>query len=351
MAQKTARPEAAKRAGIAALAQQLGLSVSTVSRALNGYTDVNEQTRARVLQGAAELNYTPNAASLRLRHGRTDAVGLLLSPTPHRFIEPFYIPLLTYLDEGLRRHGYDLMVSTLPQGVEEDGFMRRLVSSKRVDVAVLTRPRRQDARMKFLREQNFGFVWVGSGDAAPGDAHVGLDAGHAARVSTERLIGMGHRRIACISGPSMFLDAWNYTRSFRATMAEHGLDVPPEHVNECEPTEENGLMLANILFELEPRPTAIICNSDLIAWGVTQAAGSRGIVLGRDVSLIGLDNSAIAPLTRPPLTTFQWPHKDIADALIAAVLAVISGGEAPAASFRPTLVPRESDGSLSATAL
>lgn len=344
MASKLERPETEKRAGITALAKQLGLSVSTVSRALNGYSDVSEQTRARVLQGAADFNYTPNAASLRLRHGRSDAVGLLLSPSPHRFIEPFYIPLLTYLDEGMRRHGYDLMVSTVPQGVEEDGFMRRLVASKRVDVAVLTRPRRQDARMRYLRDNNFGFVWLGSGEMMEGGAQVELDAGHAARIATERLIGLGHKRIACISGPSMYLDAWSYTRSYRAVMAEHGLDVLPDLVAECEPTEENGMTLASIMFDLEPRPTAIVCNSDLIAWGVTQAAGSRGIVLGRDVSLIGLDNSAISPLTKPPLTTFQWPQKDIADALIAAILSVISGEPAPPTKFRPTLVPRETDG-------
>jgi LacI family transcriptional regulator len=343
------RPDLEKRVGIAALAQHLGLSVSTVSRALNGYTDVNDETRARVLDGARQLNYSPNAASLRLRHGKSYAIGLIVTTSPHRYMEPFYIPLLSNLDEGFRRHGYDLMVSTVPQGVEEDGFFRRLVSSRRVDVAILTRTRRQDSRIAYLKENDFSFVTLGMSDSANTNAYVGIDTGSAARVSTERLIGMGHTRIAAISGPSIYSDAWNYMRGYRAAMSAKGLSVPPDYAYECEPTEENGVAIANILFDLDPRPTAIICNSDLIAWGVTQAANARGIVLGSEIALIGCDNSAISPLTKPPITTFLWPQKDIADALIAAVFSVINGETPQPVVFQPALMARESDGKSIAT--
>jgi LacI family transcriptional regulator len=332
-----------KRTGIADLAHYLGLSVSTVSRALNGYKDVNPETRARVVDAAQFLNYTPDLVSLKLRHGRTFTVGFVLSPSAGRFVEPFYIPLLTYLDESLRQAGYDLVVSSARPGPDEEAAFRRIVEGRRVDAVMFARTRPDDFRVRYLTEQRFPFVTLGVTDLELDYPYVEIEMYVAGRVACERLIAMGHQRIAAIHGPLIFMFCRKYLQGYRDAMAAAGLPVRPEWELEGDQTEDSGFSLAQRILELSPRPTAVVCSSDAIAFGLMQAVQSKGVIVGRDLSVIGCDDSPIAPLTHPPLTTFRSPTREAGIKLSEMILDLIAGGNPKSLVYEPELIVRESD--------
>jgi LacI family transcriptional regulator len=331
------------RTSIADLAQHLGLSISTVSRALNGYTDVNAETRARVVEGARLLDYTPDAVSLKLRQGRTHTVAFVLSPSHQQFVEPFFAPLLTHLDEALRAAGYDLAVSSARPGSDEEAVFRRLVRSRRADAVIFARTRPDDFRIRYLDEQNFGFVSLGMSELPIDFRYVEIDMSIAGRVACERLIGMGHQHIALIHGPLMYMFCRKFRQGYREAMAAGGISIHPDWEIESELNEASGFALAPRLIEQNPRPTAVICNSDSIAFGFMQAAKLLSIEIGSDMSVIGCDDSPIAPLMNPALTTFRSPAQVVGRTLCAMVLDVIAGKTPDPVVFAPQLVPRASD--------
>ncbi len=147
-----------------ALAKSLGLSITTVSRALDNYSDVSEATRKRVRAAADEAGYRPNAAARRLRKGSTEMVTMVLPTEPGQFNEPLYIELLAAMGKRLAGAGYDLTLLASPPGTEEIKTYRRLVEGRRTDGLIVVRTRRDDARIRWLLDADFPFVAMGRTD-------------------------------------------------------------------------------------------------------------------------------------------------------------------------------------------
>ena len=151
------------------LAKSLNLSITTVSRALDGYPDVSEKTRQRVKEAADASGYTPNAAARRLRKGTTEVVMMVLPAEPGHFNEPLYIGLLATLGERLAKAGYDLALIAAPPGPGELKAYRRIVEGRRADALVVVRTRRDDAaRPAISREPTFpSWSWAGPRSTSP----------------------------------------------------------------------------------------------------------------------------------------------------------------------------------------
>ena len=332
------------RVGIVGLARYLGLSVSTVSRALNGYADVSASTRARVEAGALALNYAADRMGRNLRAGRTGTIGFVFSPVQGQFIDGFYAPLLSALNEGLRVRGYDLIVASAPPGPQEAALFRHLAEGRRVDALLFTRTRAGDARICYMLDQGMPFASLGGSDLGVPHPHVEIELGLAAELACARLAAFGHRRIALAHGPLTYLFCRAFRDRFVAAMAAHGLAAdlvfPGDH------TEAGGLAIAHRILALADRPTAVVCNNDATAIGVMQGLAAAGVAIGRQVSVIGCDNIAMAAYTSPALTSFGSPLVQIADALVDVVLAAIASQQLPppVRVFQPALVARQSDG-------
>lgn len=305
------------------LARSLDLSITTVSRALAGYSDVSAKTRARVREAAAAHDYRPNALARRLQKGRSEAVALVLPAEPGHFDEPLFMEMIVAIGARLARADLDLIVMAARQGAEEEKAYRRLVEGRRADAAIVVRTRRRDSRIRYLMDHGFPFVAHGRTEE-PGDyAFIDGDGEAAFRTATAMLVARGHREIALINAPEHFMFAHLRASGWRAALAEAGLAPGP--MRTAEASEENGYRLMRELIALEHRPDAVLCATDRIAIGALRAVADAGLRAGADISVVGHDNISAATYTDPPLTTLELPIHGTGERLVEILLALLGG--------------------------
>ena len=332
---------------LARIAARLGLSITTVSRALAGYDDVATGTRSRVAAEARRIGYRPNPTARRLQSGRTDGVGIVLPTGPGQFDDPFFLRLLAAIGPRLRDAGLDLLVTTARPGAEEMEAYRHLVEGRRVDGMLLARTRVHDPRIAYLQRQGMAFVAHGRSIARAPFAHVDIDSEAAFHDAARRLIGLGHTRIGLIGAPAEFMFARLRHAGWRRALAAAGLAAC--HHMAAEPTEENGDIIARRMLATPMPPTALLCATDRLAVGALHGLGAVGLRAGRDISVIGYDDLPQATYTDPPLSTIAQPI-DEAARLLVDMLVSLREGTAPATLQRilpARFVARSSDGPAS----
>jgi LacI family transcriptional regulator len=306
------------------LASSLGLSITTVSRALDGYPDVSDATRERVRVAADLAAYRPNAAARRLRRGATDIVTLILPTDPGHFDEPLYLQMLAPIGDCLAQAGYDLTLIAATPGPDEIKMYRRIVEERRADALIVVRTRHRDPRVQYLAMQEFPFVTLGRTECARPYAHVDGDGEQAFRIATERLCALGHRRIVHLAAPSAFTFAGLRSRGYAAAMAAAGL-LPV--VVEDLASEEGGYRAARAALAAPPRPTALVCATDRMAIGAMRAAREMALAVPRDLSIVGHDNLPATAFTDPPLSTMELPIAETGVRLAEMVLARLGGAD------------------------
>ncbi len=324
-------------AGLRELADQLGLSITTVSRALDGYDDVAEATKQRVRMAADAAGYRPHPLARRLRKGASEAIALIMPTEPGRFFEAAFVDLLAVIGERLAERRYDLVLMAARPGADEQAAYARLARERRVDAFVLVRTRRSDPRVAFLQQQAIPFVCHGRTETASPYAFVDGDGEAGFHALTARLVGLGHRRIAHLGAPAEFSFAGFRAAGWRRAIAEAGLDA--DLTRAVRPTEEGGAEGAAALLAGADRPTAIVCATDRIAIGAMRAAQAAGLHVGRDVAIAGHDNIHAAAHTSPPLTTMELDARAAGERLADMALALIEG--ASPEGLQQVLAPRQ----------
>jgi LacI family transcriptional regulator len=329
------------------LAAQLGLSITTVSRALAGYGDVAESTRQRVLQAAEEMGYVPDVTARRLQKGRTDTLGFVIPTHGPRFSDPFFSELLAGIGNEAAHQSFDLLVSTRPPDtLEEEAAYRRMVEGRLVDGLLVVRTRVEDHRIGYLARAGFPFVAFGRSDLDVDFPYVDEDGRHGLELVTRHLIDLGHRRLAFISAPNGLMFCL-YRRAGLGAALEHcGLSMPPEYRIVGDLTQEGGFRAMNHLLELSPRPTAVIACNDLMALGAISAAQKRGLVVGRDIAVTGFDDIPLAEHSHPSLTTVRQPIYEIGRRTCDMLIRLIRGEAVTERHIllQPELIVRESSG-------
>jgi len=327
-----------------ALASSLGLSITTVSRALDGYGDVSPSTRERVRLAADAANYRPHAAARRLRLGASETVSIVLPGDPGHFDEPLYMELLAALGARLDAAGLDLMVLAARSPAEEIALYRRLIEGRRTDGIVLARTRVDDPRIRALAERGIPFVVMGRTEARVPYAHVDGDGTAAFAQATRRLVALGHREIAYVGAPAEFMFTKLRRDGWAAAMTAAGL--APAISAETAATEQGGLTAVRALLQSRPRPTALLCATDRIAIGALRAIKEAKLIAGRDVSIVGHDNLSASAFTEPALTTMELPISKVGTRLAEMLIALIGGADGrDLAEVWPVLaIERESTG-------
>lgn len=330
------------------LASKLGLSVTTVSRALAGYPDVAAATRERVQHEAERSGYRPNPVARRLRTGRSGTVGIVV-PSEQGTFDQFFLAMLGAIGPLLSRAGLDLVLMGAPPGEAEMHAYSHLVEHHRVDGVLLARTRCDDPRIRYLLDRRVPFVAHGRSETRGSFAYLDIDGDAAFTAATERLIGFGHRDIGLINAPEQYMFAHHRAAGWRRALAAAGLPQGP--MLQAEATEENGFRLMNTLLRSEQAPTAVLCATDRMAVGALHAIASAGLRAGGDVSVIGYDDLPMAGYTDPPLTTFEQPIPRMAQRMVEMLLALLDGTDA--SQFRevwtPKLIVRQSDGPVPKT--
>jgi LacI family transcriptional regulator len=329
---------------IQALADSLGISISTVSRALNGYSDVSAATRQRVFDAAKAMNYTPHPVAHRLATGKTGAIAIVNSARQGNSMDGSAAALHTGVADALREHNYFALSLTLPTGEQEMPEFERLLAGRLVDGIVLTRTRTQDARVKMLQDRKIPFVTHGrTVDNAP-HAWVDTDNAGAFEQATQALIERGHRRIALINGMPHMTFASLRELGFRQALRQAQLSEDDCPVHYTELTGESGQYVATQLLKLPVPPTAILCATDTVALGAMKAVKAAGLQVGRDVSVMGYGNTEAGQLADPPLASIDHAIVDNGRHVAQLLLRVMAGESAAQLHVleTPNLLLRES---------
>ena len=273
------------------LSAYLGLSQTTVSRALNGYPEVSEATRRKVIEAARANNYQPDARARSLATGRSKAIGHVITQSiRHEMVNVVFSDFVAGACETYRQHGYDLVMSMVADDDEESAY-RDLVRKRNVDGVIVHAPTRNDLRIALLQELGLPFVVHGrSSDVA--DAYDWLDVNNRRAIerATDFLIDLGHRRIGLVNGLEVLDFAARRRSGYTAALARHGIAEDPVLMRSSEMTEPFGYESANDMLRTATPPTAFIASSIVVAMGVRRAIEENGLVMGRDVSVICFDD-------------------------------------------------------------
>ena len=329
------------------VARLAGVSPATVSYVINnGPRPVSEETRAKVLWAIEQLGYQPNVMAQNLRRQRTDTIGLVFTTIERHLTHPYFVDLLTSIGEECARHGFDLLLSPCTDRSLEQTIYERMVGGRRVAGVIVTGIRHDDARIAYLSAEEFPFVILGRPEHNEDFPYIDVDGARGVDEAMQHLIDLGWRRIAFIGLSAELICADDRLAGYRKALERNGLPYDPRLVTNMSTTEEAGHQAMAGFLALNEPPDAVLACSDELALGAMNAAQEQGLVVGRDVGVIGFDDIPSAAYCRPPLTTIRQPMYEIGTRLCHMLIQIIEGEEPEERQviLPPTLVVRESCG-------
>ena len=301
------------------MASRAGVSIATVSRAVNRIPTVDPELARRVWQAIDEVGYLPNTQARALVSGRSRTLGLIVS----EITNPFFPELIQEFENLAVEQGYEVFVgSTSYDPARTEALVRRMLQRNVDGVAVMTFGIEEEIVQKLV-EREFPLVFVDAGPALPNIRLLKVDYGEGIRQGVQHLAAMGHRSIAFISGPLRLRSAVARRDAFLKSMAELGLTVPAEHLVEGNHSMEGGIAAMEQLAALSPLPTAVMCSNDMTAIGALHALYRTTHSVPEEISVVGFDDIHLAQFMLPPLTTVQMSCKDLAAAAVEALRAGI----------------------------
>lgn len=329
------------------VARAAGVSKGAVSFALNGRAGVAQETRERILEVAAQLGWTPSPRARALAASKALAVGLVVARPPDVLRgDAFFPAFISGLEAVLSEHGHALLLAVAEH--DDDETYRRLAREGRVDGVVVTDLGVDDPRPALLDELGLPHVIVGpslGGDHAPA---IGIDDGNAVRAAVEHLVGLGHTRIAHVSGPQSMVHGRSRRASWADALAAAGL--PEGDCVEGDFSAESGATATRTLLDLAEPPTAIVYANDVMATAGMSLALARGVSVPGQLSVTGYDDVELSAHLQPALTTVSVDVVAWGRAAATTLLALIHQREPEVVDLTPArLVVRGSTGPASTT--
>ncbi|MFK8034407.1 MAG: LacI family DNA-binding transcriptional regulator [Hyphomicrobiales bacterium] len=273
------------------LSTKLGLSQTTISRALGGYPEVSEATRKRVQFAAEQNNYRPNTRAKSLATGRAMAIGHVISfNSKNEVVNPIFSEFISGASETYANNGYELIL-TIAHEEDETKIYSELKSKRSVDGIIVHGPRKGDSRLEQLQEVGLPFVVHGRvSDSELEYSWIDVDNQQSFRRATNFLVDLGHKRIALINGDETMDFASRRRAGYLRALAEQGLSEDASIMRSAALTEVYGYRSTKELLSLPNSPTAFLVSSYIVAIGVRRAIHEFGLKLGTDVSVITHDD-------------------------------------------------------------
>ncbi|HEY1498594.1 MAG TPA: LacI family DNA-binding transcriptional regulator [Acidobacteriaceae bacterium] len=285
------------------IADELGLSVVTVSKVLRDHPDISEGTRKRVLKRMRELNYQPNLAARSLVTGRTWTLGLVVPDLLH----PFFAEIAKAISAQTRKHGYSLLISSSDEDPDLEIQEIRQLLARRVDVILIASAQSSVDCFQMIEEQKTPYVLIDR-RFADLDAHfVGVDDEAVGMLATSHLLEQQCSRIAHIRGPNVST-AIGRLEGYRLALASRGIAPLPGHVISLGTSgdhrgEKGGYEAAKQLLAAEIRPDGVFCFNDPSALGAMRAILDAGLRIPEDVAVVGCGNLSYSDFLRVPLSS------------------------------------------------
>jgi LacI family transcriptional regulator len=309
------------------VAEHAGVSRTTVSLVLNNVqgVQISEETRQRVIESALELDYVPNAAAQALASRRAQIIGIILTRNPHHIAsDAFLNQILDGLITAVHDYSMRLMIDIVEPEHQRKAYLD-LVRAKRIDGLILSGPRFDDQALLALETDHFPTVLMGQ--LPETDFYsVDIDNFAAAQQAVNHLIGLNHRRIACITNarPS-YTAAAERLRGYKRALSSNGIPYDEALVRYGDFDPESGYHRMNDLLEQEDQISAVFVASDVVAIGAKAAIRQHGLNIPRDIALVGFDDVPLARYLDPPLTTVRLPATELAAKASETLIEIIQG--------------------------
>jgi LacI family transcriptional regulator len=327
---------------ISDVAQKAGVAKSTVSKVLNNYKGVSEETKRKVMAAIESSTYTPSVFAKSLTTGKSNLIGLFMSDD---LLESFIVHLywsevVSGIREALVKEKYHvLMFAASP----DEDFLK-FATEYKVDGVIMLGDYPEPAYVRSLLDSGIPCVVFDRKLFGTRVGYVSSDDVRGAELAVRHLIGQGHRRIAHISGPSWSFESAKRMQTYRRVMKEEDLPVPDNYVLVGEYSVESGAEQGRRLLTLPEPPTAVFCAADTIAAGIIQAAKELEVAVPQQLMVVGYDDLQLCQYLQPPLASIRQERGLMGNIAANTVLAMIRDAELPPPDYHVevNLIVRES---------
>ena len=301
------------------VAKAAGVSIATVSHVLNDTRFVSEETRTKVLAAIQQLNYRPNSLARAMVRQETRTIGLIVPDNTN----PFFAEMARGIENHGFAAGYSVLLCNSDRSAAKELAYLDMLISKRVDGVIYMTSDTVKEHLQPLQEQHIPVVTFDR--QYDNTDTILLDNFQGGYDATEHLIGLGHTRIACISGPDSGTRSNDRVLGYQAALTDAGLPVDPTLILPSDWTFQSGHEQAQTLLDMAAPPTAIFACNDTIAIGAIAAVLECGLTVPGDLSIVGYDNITLSAFSVPPLTTMATPMLSIGQRLCQLLLDRING--------------------------
>ena len=321
------------------VAERAGVSLSTVSRVLNGKASVNKVLKERVEKAVKELNYRPNSVARSLANNRTDSVGVLVP----ELNAPFFGDLMQAVESTLRAADKHVIISVGRNCLEPEKDAVEFLISRNCDALIMHAEALSDEYLLELNQSKLPVALVNRQVEGLPEACTSLDNEKGGYLATRHLLELGHKDIAYISGPTDKCDASLRLEGHKRALSEAGLPINPQLIFNGDYSEEDGKIGLLELMARDVPFTALVCANDWMASGAISCARDLGMSLPHDLSVVGFDDVVFAHHVFPRLTTVSNPIAEMAEMSAKYILNKVYGqANNVQLYFEPSLVVRES---------
>jgi LacI family transcriptional regulator len=292
------------------IARDLGVSLMTVSKALRSHSDISEQTRARVMKRARELDYRPNWIARSLVTRRTYVIGLVIPDLMHSF----FAEVAKGVTRKFEPLNYQIVIANSDENAAIEERQVELLMARSVDGLIIASSQPSGRRTLFatLASRGVPYVLIDRSPSGLDANFVGVKDEEIGAMATEHLIEQGCRRIAHIRGPAI-APGTGRLRGYGRALARHGLKAPPEYVVSGQHSDGSGYEAMRQLLKLTPPPDGVFCYNDPVAAGAIKAVLEMGLNVPNDVAIIGAGNVHYSDLLRVPLSTIDQSSSAIGE--------------------------------------
>lgn len=326
------------------IARVAGVSVTTVSRALNGYSDVNQKTKKRIEEVAKELNYSPNTVARSLVMKKSKTIGLLVSDMNREGVKDnFTFEVLCGINEASANSEYDLVLFSTTSTKQSQKTYTQLCRERRVDGVILQGIKTNDPYLQEVVESDIPCVLVDIPQESDTVGYVTTDNVEGAKKAVAHLIGQGHSNIAMINGHEKADVSMRRLKGYLEAINEKDLPFRQEWIRNGEFKEKIAEEVAIKLLADNPEITAVFCASDLMALGVLRAVKAIGKKVPEDIAVIGYDDIMLASYSNPSLSTIRQDKFNLGYEAAILLIDMLEGKEQSHARIIDTqLIIRES---------
>lgn len=327
-------------ASIKDVAAKAGVSAATVSRVLNDHPSVSPEARTRVLAAVEALGYRPNAVARSLRTDQTHTLGLVISDV----MNPYFTELARAVEEEARALGYSVIFGNADERPDLQDHHIRTLRDRRIDGLLVSPADGGSPLMLDAVRAGTPMVFVDRWIAGTDVPVVRADGREAVRDLVAHLHGLGHRRLAIITGPAATTTGRERVEAFREALRAYDLELPDDHIGQGDFQAESGRRATERFLDLPEPPEVVFAADNLMALGVLDAVRARGLRIPEDIGLAAFDDIPWFVHTDPPITAVAQPTRELGRAAVRALVDRIEGRAPKSVTLPARLVVRRSCG-------